>query len=57
MRMLQVDPDERNEIDSALKKISREINNATNRFLDVLDMGESVNEGLHGIWLLIKYRH
>jgi hypothetical protein len=38
LKMLQVEPEERKEVDTALKRISREVNRRVNKFLDLLDM-------------------
>ena len=56
--MLQCEPEERNEVDIAIKKITREMQKGFNHFLDMLDIGddhdfnESSNKntqpGLHG---------
>lgn len=38
LKMLQVEPEERKEVDVALKRISREVNRRVNKFLDMLDI-------------------
>ena len=64
-KMLQWEPEERNEVDIAIKKITREMQKGFNHFLDMLDIGddhdfsESSNKnaqsGLHGTLILYKF--
>lgn len=53
--MLQTEPEERSEVDAAIKKITREVQKGVNKFMDMLDMGDSSkynlsesSKGLHG---------